>query len=402
MRFVGWDQRACEARPTNTADWWAGTRKLVPPYGLRTGRRITWQNVVGRIGNPSAISRRIANPSYNERDSTMIDVQNLAGCGLDDAALSLDRQPAGNRGPGGAAAAAIARRKSSLPGGGGLFRPAGHRAAADRRRRNQRPSAAANRTARRIRAGSGGEAAAATLAGGGKVFASWGGRAGSSPEPGPRVRPAAGRMAPIRARSRGDGPPLAVADRRTDHVSRDHARAAGGRTAAAPEPPPGRLADCGNLPPLGRRAGPLAPRGRGDLRPHRRADPGRRLSPADPLARGRPDRLGPAATGDGSAARIGPRAAVRQPGESRAADRRVAALLSSAGVDRLELGAAGAGALLRRVGGGPHAAAEGLRRNARRPVREIRRTSCADRRWQAAARPRPWRSGRWWPAFAAF
>ena len=30
-RFVGWDQRACEARPTNTGDWWAGTRKLAGP-----------------------------------------------------------------------------------------------------------------------------------------------------------------------------------------------------------------------------------------------------------------------------------------------------------------------------------------------------------------------------------
>ena len=52
-------------------------------------------------------------------------------------------------------------------------------------------------------AGSGGEAAAAAIAGGGRVFASWGGRARSSPEPGPGVRSAGGRMAPIRARSRG-------------------------------------------------------------------------------------------------------------------------------------------------------------------------------------------------------
>ena len=32
--LVGWDQRACERRPTNLLNRWAGVlRELVPPYG---------------------------------------------------------------------------------------------------------------------------------------------------------------------------------------------------------------------------------------------------------------------------------------------------------------------------------------------------------------------------------
>ncbi len=30
-RFVGWDQRACERRPTNYGCWWAGARGLAGP-----------------------------------------------------------------------------------------------------------------------------------------------------------------------------------------------------------------------------------------------------------------------------------------------------------------------------------------------------------------------------------
>ena len=30
-KFVGWDQQACERRPTKLSDWWAGARKLAGP-----------------------------------------------------------------------------------------------------------------------------------------------------------------------------------------------------------------------------------------------------------------------------------------------------------------------------------------------------------------------------------
>ena len=135
------------------------------------------------------------------------------------------------------------------------------------------------------------------------------------------------------------------------------------RAVAPAEPARGGCPHCRVVPAAGRVAEDedIAPRCRGGLRSDRQPDSGRHFASADPLACRGLGRLGPAATGDGPAARVGPRPPLRQPGEPHAADHRIGTLLPPHSLGPFHLGPPRARALLRRCGGRSHPPTAGLR-----------------------------------------
>ena len=141
------------------------------------------------------------------------------------------------------------------------------------------------------------------------------------------------------------------------------------RTAAAVEPAARDGCDRAAMPGAGRFARGRPPRGRGDLRPARRARAGRRHPPHDPAAGGGAGRLERRAGRDGPAARAGPHPPARQPHHPVAAARGVAALLPPGDLVALGLGEPRARALLRPARGRAHRPAAGLCPDARRPGR---------------------------------